>query len=454
MQGAWSIQSGEEVEMKFANVRTPIPGPEGEKLIGKWHEFEADVVGYQAPVVWKKAEGCVVEDVDGNTYIDWTSGVLVTNVGHCHPRLVEAANKASTELLNNYECANTYRIEAAERLVGALPDHLDRCFFLTTGSEAVEASLRLAKRKTGKFEILGFAGGFHGRTFGAASAGGMDGPKRRYGPSLPGTIRAPYPNPYRDPLGFCRGGKDFARYFTYLDDVVKANSTGSLAAVIVEPYQGASGFVFPPEGWLKKLELWAHERGLLFVLDEVQSSYGRTGKMWAMEHEELEPDIVALGKGIGSGVPVSAVCSNAAIFSCLNKGEMSSTLGGNPVASAGVTAVLDIFENEPLIENAAELGKSMKKELSRIAEKCPYLGDVRGMGMVMGLEFVRDKNDKQPAPELIRPVIDACAEKGLLVGAVGMFGNVIRVAPPLVMNKEQADESLGIMESVLTNIGL
>ncbi len=440
--------------MGITNVKHSLPGPKSRELLEKWNKYEADVVGYQAPLVWESAKGCVVSDVDGNTFIDWTSGVLVTNVGHCHPHLLQAARNASEDLLNNYECANTYRIEAAEKLVRALPKHLDKCFFLTTGSEAIEASLRLMKRKTGNFEIISFGGGFHGRTPGAASVGGLAGPKKKYGPVIPGVIRAQFPNPYRDPLGFCDDGPDFRKYFDYLDFTVNTDSTGSLAGVVVEPYQGASGFIFPPKGWLKKLRQWARDKNLLFTLDEVQASYGRTGRMWAMEHEDLLPDIVVFGKGIGSGIPVSAVCSTSEIFSCLKKGEMSSTLGGNPVASAGVVAVLEIFEKENLVGNSAKMGEYIKNGLEAIAQKCPYLGDVRGMGLVMGMEFVKDKATKEPAPELIKPIINNCANNGLLVGSVGMYGNVIRVAPPLTINKQEADESLAIMEKVLTSLKL
>jgi 4-aminobutyrate aminotransferase/(S)-3-amino-2-methylpropionate transaminase len=434
------------------SIKTKIPGPKGKELINEWHTYEADVAGYQAQVVWKSAKGCVVHDVDGNSYLDWTSGVLVTNVGHCHPHLVSAITRASQDLLNNYECANTYRIEAAKRLVSALPPHLKKCFFLSTGAEAIEGALRLMKRKSGKFEILSFEGGFHGRTPGAAAVGGMQGPKRLYGPTIPGTIRAIYPNPYRDELGLCDESAGFKKYFSYLDHLIAANSTGSLAGVIVEPYQGAGGFVFPPEGWLKKLFEWTRANGLLFTLDEVQSSFGRTGKMWAMEHEGIQPDIVALGKGIGSGVAVSAVCATESVFSCLKKGEMSSTYGGNPIANAAVIAVLEIFEKENLVEHSARMGDYIKKGLRDIAGKCKYLGDVRGRGLVMGIEFVKDKRTKDPAPELIRLVIDRCAENGLLVGSVGMYGNVIRVAPPLVITKEQADESLAAMERVVLSL--
>lgn len=440
--------------MGQVQLKTQIPGPKSAELLDKWHQYEADVVGYQAQIVWESAKGCLVNDVDGNVFLDWTSGVLVTNVGHCHPHLVKATQKASEDLLNNYECATTYRIEAAERLVNVLPKPLDKCFFLSTGSEAVEGALRLMKRYTGKYEILSFSGGFHGRTPGAASVGGLGGPKRKYGPTLPGVIRAPFPNPYRDPLGLCDDGPDYKKYFDYLEFIIATNSTGSLAGLIVEPYQGAGGFIFPPEGWLKKLRKWAREKGILFTLDEVQASYGRTGKMWAAEHEDLQPDLLALGKGIGSGVSVSAICSTSEIFQCLEKGEMSSTYGGNPVSSAAVTAVLDIFEKENLVENSREMGEYIKGRLLEMAERCPYLGDVRGMGLVMGMEFVKDKQTKEPAPELIRKVIDTCAAKGLLVGSVGLYGNVLRVAPPLVITREQADESLAIMGTVLGNLQL
>jgi 4-aminobutyrate aminotransferase-like enzyme len=438
--------------MPITNVKGPLPGPKGKQLLERWHKYEADVVGYQAPVVWDSAQGCIVRDVDGNTYIDWTSGVLVANVGHCHPHLVAETQKATARLLNNYECPNELRILAAERLVKAFPKHLDKCFFLSTGSETVEAAARLMKRKTGNFEIVSFEGGFHGRTTSAAAMGGMPGPKKKYGPTVPGIIRMPYPNPYRDPFGWCKGGPDFKTYFSYLDWLLMANSTGSLAGAIVEPYQGAAGFIFPPKGWLKRLEEWVRSKGMLFTLDEVQSSYGRTGKMWAMEHEGLTPDIVTIGKGIGCGVAVSALGGTSDVFSCLSKGEMSSTLGGNPVASAAVIAVLDIMEREKLSENAARMGAYLKRKLQAVARKCPYLGDVRGMGLVMGLEFVKDKRTKEPFPQMIRPLMDACANNGLLIGSVGMFGNVVRVAPPLVITKAEIDESVAILDKVLAEL--
>ena len=434
---------------KIASVRTPLPGPRSKELFTRWARVEAQCTGYQAQVVWDRASGVTVTDVDGNTFIDWTSGVLVTNVGHCHPDLVKAVQAASAKLLNNYECLNEPRVEAAEKLVSVLPPHLDKCFFLSTGSEAVEGAIRIMKRHSGRFEIVSFYGGFHGRTYAALSAGGLAGPKKGYGPTVPGAIRVPFPYCYRCPFKAKPETCDLL-CLDYLDDAVRANSTGSLAGVIVEAYLGAAGFIFPPAGWFPRLEQWLRSRGLLFTLDEVQSSYGRTGRFFAMEWEGLTPDLVCIGKGIGSGVPASAIGARGEVIGALGPGEMSSTMGGNPVACAAVSAVIEIMRREKLEENALRLGALMKTRLLEIQERCPYLGDVRGLGLVMGLELVKDKKTKEPAPDLTRKLIDLAAQHGLLIGSVGTFGNVIRVAPPLVITEAEAHESLDIFEKALS----
>jgi len=373
----------------------------------------------------------------------------VTNVGHCHPDLVRAVQAASAKLLNNYECLNEPRVEAAEKLVSVLPPHLDKCFFLSTGSEAVEGAIRIMKRHSGRYEIVSFYGGFHGRTYAALSAGGLAGPKKGYGPTVPGAIRVPFPYCYRCPFKAKPETCDLL-CLDYLDDAVRANSTGSLAGLIVEAYLGAAGFIFPPAGWFPRLEQWLRSRGLLFTLDEVQSSYGRTGRFFAMEWEGLTPDLVCIGKGIGSGVPASAIGARGEVIGALGPGEMSSTMGGNPVACAAVSAVIDIMRREKLEENALRAGALMKTRLREIQERCPYLGDVRGLGLVMGLELVKDQKTKEPAPDLTRKLIDLAAQNGLLIGSVGVFGNVIRVAPPLVITEAEAHESLDIFEKALS----
>jgi 4-aminobutyrate aminotransferase/(S)-3-amino-2-methylpropionate transaminase len=440
------------MSLPITRVTGELPGPRSKALFERWEKVEAQCTGYQAPVVWDRASGCVVTDVDGNVFLDWTSGVLVTNVGHCHPDLVRAIQDAAAKLLNNYECLNAPRVEAAEKLVSVMPKHLDKCFFLSTGSEATEGAIRIMKRASGKFEIVSFYGGFHGRTSSAASAGGLAGPKKGYGPSLPGAIRVPFPYCYRCPFQARRETCGML-CLDYLDDAVRANSTGSLAGVMVEAYLGAAGFIFAPEGWFPRLERWLRDRGLLFALDEVQSSFGRTGKFFAMEWEGLQPDLVCIGKGIGSGYPVSAIGARGEVIGALGRGEMSSTHGGNPGAGAAVCAIIDIMQREKLADNALRMGAIMKARLVEIGESCPYVGDVRGQGLVMGVELVKDKATKDPAPDLTLKLIDRAARNGLLIGSVGVFGNVIRVAPPLVIGEAEAHESLDIFEKSLAGIG-
>ena len=437
---------------KYANVTTLIPGPKSKALLDEWHQYEADKTGYQAQVAIHHGEGALLEDVDGNRFIDWTSGVLVTNVGHCHPRLVKAVQEASARMLNIYEYCSEYRVRAARALVQAAPAHLDTCFFLSVGSEATDSAMKIMKRYSGKYEIIGFYGGFHGRTMSTASAGGLAKPKKGFGPATPGMIRTPFPYCYRCPFK-SQPDKCGFMCLDFLDDVVRANSTDSLAGLIVEPYLGTAGFIFPPEGWLPRLEKWIREKNILFTLDEVQSSYGRTGKMWAMEWEGLTPDIVTVGKGIGSGISVAALLARKSVVDgALGKGELGSTYGGNPVSCAAVTSVLDIMQSDKVVENAHKIGVIFRERLTGMVEKAAHLGDVRGMGLVWGLELVVDKATKEPASALALKLIDSCAQRGLLVGAVGIFGNVVRVAPPLVINEDQAHESLDIMEEALGSL--
>jgi 4-aminobutyrate aminotransferase len=415
------------------------------------HRFEPACMNWQAPVVWDHAQGAEIWDVDGKHYFDWTSGVLVANVGHAHPHLAEAISAQTKRLLNTFDFPTPQRLTLARKLVESTPPHLDQVIFMTTGAEAMDASMRIARRYTRKFEIVAFWGGFHGRSFGPMSITGLAKIKQDFGPMLPGTILAPYPYCYRCPFDrthpdcdlFCLG---------FLDKIVDTESCGYLAGLIVEPYQGTSGFVFPPPGYMKRLEEWAKKNSLVFILDEVQSSYGRTGKMWALEHENLEPDVLCLGKGIGSGAPISAVLSTTEIFSTLGTGEMSSTMGGNPLSCAGALAVFEIMEKENLVDKAARNGELLKNHLVRLMEKFPFIGDVRGMGLVYGIEFVKHRATKEPAPDLAREIVLRCVANGLMCGKLGLYGNVMRVAPPLVITPEQIDKSVAILETVLSGL--
>lgn len=443
------MKVGKEIRMSYANVKTPIPGPASQKVLSQWRKYEADKTGYQAQIAVDHASGVVIHDVDGNTFLDWTSGVLVTNTGHCHPTVVKAVTEAAARMMNVYEYGNPYRAEAAKDLVLAAPKHLDKCFFLSTGSEATDSAVRIMRRATGRYEIISFYGGFHGRTLSTAAIGGLKKVKKGMGPLMSGVIRVPYPYCYRCP--FHANPECCGRLcLEFADDAVQANSCGSIAGLIVEPYLGTAGFVFPPSGYLPALEKWARERQILFTLDEVQASYGRTGTMWACEHEGLTPDIMTVGKGIGGGMSVSALLMRGDLIDrAMGKGELGSTYGGNPVSCAAVSAVLKVFREEDILAHVQSIAPIFAQRMPKLLESSPYVGDVRGMGLVWGIELVKDRKSKEPAPELARKLIDCCAENGLLVGSVGMYGNVIRVAPPLVMQEDQVHESMDIMEKCL-----
>jgi 4-aminobutyrate aminotransferase len=437
---------------KAPYIKTQLPGPKSVEFIECSKKYEPHSMSEQVPVVWKRAVGVEIEDVDGNLFIDFTSGVLVTNIGHCHPRYVEEMKQQAEELYNCYDFITPWRALLAKKLVEITPDNLGKAFILTTGSETIEAAIKLARRYKTGYEIISFNGAFHGRTYGGMSVGGKMGVKKGFGPTVPGTIHAPFPYCYR-----CAFDKTFPDCecwcFQSLDWAVEAQSTGEIAAMITEPYQGGAGSIIPPPGYLKKLENWCKEHDILFILDEVQASFGRTGYMFALERENLRPNLLCLGKGIGSGVPLSALVGETGIMDVLEPGSMSSTYGGNPLsARAGIVAI-DIIEKENLVENSAKIGEYMLNRFKETQKKCKILGDVRGQGLVLGLEIVSDKKTKKPSAELTKKIINDCYQKGLvLIAPIGFYGNVIRIAPPLMISQEFTDKGMDIFESVMLSV--
>lgn len=428
-----------------------IPGPKSAEIIEKSRQCEPPCSADQTPIVWDHGQGVWVWDVDGNPYIDFTSGVLVSNLGHNHPGLVGAIQKQAPRMMNCYSFPTPERVSAAYRLVQKLPDNLNQVFMLSTGADATEAALRIARRYTGKQEILAFYGGFHGRTYGAMGVAGNANTRRNFGVTVPGGIMAPYAYCYR-----CFYGKTYPDCGMFclkaLDRVVESSSSGDMGAVIVEPYQGTAGFVFPPEGWLKGLETWARERNLILIVDEVQASFGRTGKMFAIEWEDVHPQLLCLGKGMGSGIPASAVCGESNVLKCMKPGELSSTWGGNPLASAAVGAVLDAMEKENLPENSRLMGEYLKARFMEMKARYSFIGDVRGKGLVIGIEFVDPVDRFTPSQEITRKVVMGCAEHGVLLGKLGLYGNVIRIAPPLIITQPELDVALNVFEGVFKTI--
>jgi len=431
-----------------------LPGPKSAEYIAISQQYEPGCTSQQAPIVWESAQGCIVRDVDGHEFIDWTSGVLVANVGHCHPHHVKKIQEAVARLMNPYDFPTPERVTLAKRMVEAMPGcakNLDTCFMLTTGAEATEAAMRVAKRFTGKHEMLSFWGGFHGRTWGSMSMAGKMGTKKQWGPLMPGCLYSPYAYCYRCPFGMKSESCDFY-CLNWMDRVVETTSTGDLAAVIVEPYQGSSGFIIPPDGWLTRVQEWCRQREVLLIVDEVQASFGRTGKLFCIEHEGLSPNLLCLGKGIGSGIPTAALIAESRIMATLPPGDMSSTTGGNPVSCSAAHAVLDIMEQEHLVENSARVGAYLLERFKQMEERYNVLGEARGKGLVIGLEFVKDSQTKEPAPDLTMEIIRRMCTEGVVCGRVGFHGNVIRVAPPLVITMDQAEQSADAMEKVLSEL--
>jgi len=429
-------------------IVTELPGPKSRELLAKSDRYEPRSMADQMPVVWERAQGCVITDVDGNEFLDWSSGVQVANIGHCHPRYVEAVKAQCEKLFNCYDFLTEARAELAEKLVQITPEYMDRAFLVTTGTDATEAALRNARRVSEGWEVVAFHGAFHGRTLGAASAGTGE-VRRGYGPMVPGFIHVPFPYCHRCPFGKCR---DDCGLFCleYMDWAVDKESCGALCALIVEPYQGGGGGIIPPPGWMEGLERWRKDKGLIFILDEVQASFGRTGTMFCMEHWDIQPDLLALGKGLGSGIPCSAVAGTSKIMDALPPGSMGSTNGGNPISSIAALTAIRIIEEEGLVQNAVKMSELFRSRLSRMQEQFPELGDIRIMGLMGGLEFVKDPATREPAPELTRRVVEECMRHGLVcIAPIGMYKNVIRMAPPLVITEAQAHESLDIFEAAL-----
>ena len=434
------------------NIQTELPGPKSKQYLEMSRRYEPRSMSEQVPVVWSKAEGAVVEDVDGNKFIDYCSGVLVTNIGHSHPKHVAAVQAQAAELMNAYDFVTPWRALLAKKLVEITSPNLDRAFILTTGAETIESAIKIARLYTGKYEIISFHGAFHGRTYGAMSVCGKRGVKKGFGPLVPGMLQAPFCYCYR-----CAFEQTFPKCdylcLRYLDHLLETESTGSVAALIVEAYQGAAGSIIPRVEYMQRLYRWCQERDIVFIMDEVQSSFGRTGKMFAYEHFDIQPNLLCLGKGIGCGVPTSALVGEGRLMDILGPGSMSSTNGGNPLSCRAALAAIEIIEEEKLPERAARTSERMMSRFREMQAKYPIVGDARGMGLSIGIEIVKDPKTKEPAADLAKAIVDRAFRKGLImIAPVGFHDNVIRIAPPLVIPDELSDRAVDIFEEAVGDV--
>jgi 4-aminobutyrate aminotransferase len=434
---------------------TEIPGPKARQYLEMSRRYEPRSMSEQPPVVWADAHGVWVTDVDGNTFLDFSSGVLVVNAGHSHPKIVSAVQQQAGRVINCYDFMNEYRPALAKKLVDITPPNLDRAFILTTGSETTEAAMKMARRYTGRKEIIAFQGAFHGRTYGAMSAGGKRSGSgtRGFGPFLPQVYLAPFAFCYR-----CVFDKTYPQCgtwcFDYLDWFVETETESDIAAVITETYQGGAGSIIPPPEWMAKLDRWCRARDVVLIIDEVQASFGRTGKLFGFQHYDVTPNLLCLGKGISSTLPVAAVVGESRIMDALGPGSMSSTHGGNPLGARAALANIAVILDENLPQNAAKMGERLAQRFADLESKHPCLGDARGMGLVWGLEIVKDKQAKEPDAEAAaRIVMEACRRGLLMIAPIGLYGNVLRIAPPLVITREQLDTGVDILDAALTAAG-
>lgn len=431
-------------------IRTELPGPEAKKILELDRRYVSPSYTRSYPLVAWRGQGALIEDVDGNWFLDFSAGIAVVATGHCHPRVVAAVQEQAARLIHMSGSDFYYENQAllAKKLSGIAPGSGDhKVFFSNSGTEAVEAAIKLARFHTRREKLIAFTGSFHGRTLGALSLTASKPVQRRgFGPLLPGVFHTAYPNPYRCPehLTAQQHAIECARAIeNHLFKTIAPRE--EVAAIVVEAIQGEGGYLVPPPEFLRELRRIADESGALLILDEVQSGMGRTGKMWACEHSGLVPDIIASAKGIASGMPLGATIARADIMNW-PPGAHGSTFGGNPVSIAAALTTIAMLE-ESLIENAAAVGRHMLERMRTWPARYRAVGDVRGMGLMIGVEIVADTARKTPDQQLRDRIVEGCFHKGLLL--LGCGESTVRFSPPLIVSREQADFALDVVEGVL-----
>lgn len=403
---------------------------------------------HYTPIIASRAEGCYVYDQDGRAYLDFTCGIGVTNTGHCHPRVVEAIRRQAGLLIHGQ--ANIVVHEPMLELIGELrtilPEYLDGFFFSNSGAEAIEGAMKLARFATRRTNIIVFQGSFHGRTVGSMSLTTSKTIYRAgYQPLMPGVFVAPYPYAYRYGWDAEKTSQWCLEELEYL--LVTQTAPQETAAILIEPVLGEGGYVVPPQSFLKGVREICDRHGILLIVDEVQSGFGRTGKWFAFEHFGIEPDIITVAKGIGSGLPLSGVFSRLELMKKWEPGTHGGTFGGNAVACAAAVATIQVIREENLLENAQQRGKQLMRGLQHLQEEYPALGDVRGLGLMIGAEF--RTSDRQPDKHTAKAVIKACLDEHLLLLTCGPWDNTIRWIPPLIVDSNQINQGLEIFSNAL-----
>ena len=430
-----------------------------EELRQKRSRYMAKGTASAADFYIEKGEGALLTDIDGNQLIDFAGGIAVMNVGHSHPKVVKAITEQAQRLTHTCFMVLPYApaVELAEKLCEAVPgDTPKSCMFINSGAEAVENAVKIARYAPGRKAIIAFEGGFHGRTLlGMTLTSKVKPYKYGFGPYAPEVYRAPYPYPYRNPFGLAADDEAglTRAYIGALEEMfISRVSSDDVAAIIIEPVLGEGGYVVPPAGYMAALRDLCDRHGILLIADEVQSGIGRTGTMFAMEHWNVEADITTTAKSLAAGMPLSAVIGKKEIMDTVHQGGIGGTYGGNPVACAAANAVFDIFESENLLEKTRLLGETLMTRFRSFQKEFPVIGEVRGLGAMIGLEFVDNPETRTPAPDKARALVVHARENGLILLSSGAYGNVIRVMMPLVISDELLETGLAIMEEGLRAI--
>ena len=460
MQTATAQSEALEEGTALPSIVVPPPGPQSHQLTKRLSKVEPPTSSVirrgQTPVFWERSRGANIVDVDGNVYVDLTAAFCVATAGHSNPRIVEAIAQQSQKMMHSQGGLNPnrQRVELAEKLAARAPGQLAVSHIANTGSEAVETALKTARIHTGRHKIIAFQGGFHGKTTGALSVSSQNYYRRPFLNMLADTTHVPYAYPYRCPTHsdgdgcfFCDGG--------YLEHVLTMPDSGvaDVAAIIMEPIQGHGGWIVPPKKFVQAVRRLCDEHGILMIADEIITGFGRTGHWFGMDYHGVTPDIMVVGKGLASGFPISATIMSEEVADAWGAMMHTSTFLGNPVGCAAALASLAEIEEKGLVQRGAELGDYFKSRLEELQQEHHLIGEVRGVGMMVGVEFVRDRESREPATEEGARVVDGLLQRGVIATNYGgSYNNVLKMSPPLVITREQLDTAITALNESLSEV--
>jgi len=430
-------------------LATELPGPRSREILERKERVVAAPLAVMFPIVAAEAHGALLTDVDGNTFVDFTGGVGCLNVGHTHPRVVAAAQEQLARFAHTDFTIVPYEpyVELAERLLERSPfSGPAKAAFFNAGTEAVENAVKFARAFTGRPAVIACEGAFHGRTLLSLSLTSKTHPyKAGLGPFSPEVYRVPFANDYRGP-----GAREALAGLERA--LVTQVAAETVAAIVVEPVQGEGGFVVAPPEFLEGIRRICDDNGIVMIVDEVQTGFGRTGKLFAIEHYEVEPDLITIAKSVAAGLPLSGVLGRAAVMDAPGPNAVGGTYVGNPVAQAAALAVLDVFDEEGVVGRAAAIGETIRARMTGWQERYEEIGDVRGLGAMLAIELVHDRESKDPAPELVSAVCDDAFRHGLLLLSAGVYSDVLRVLVPLTIADAELEEALGVWEQALERV--